>query len=81
MVLGLIIAGLAILIVKSPRRWTGLPLIAGGVFYGVGDAGVLLIGLTWLTFATLLLLLPAQRSRPRKNSSLAGIEDRIDPVG
>ena len=57
MVFGLVIAGLAMLLVKSHRRWTGLPLIAGGVCFGLGDVGVPLMGLTWLAFGTVLVLL------------------------
>ena len=57
MVFGLVIAGLVILVVNSRRRWTGSPLIAGGVCFGLGDVGVPLMGLTWLAFGTVLFLL------------------------
>ena len=40
MIFGLAIARVAILTVKSPRRWTGIALIAGGVGYSLGDAGL-----------------------------------------
>ena len=65
MVFGLVIAGLAILVVKSRGRWTGFPLIAGGVCFGLGDVGVPLMGLTWLAFATALLLLRPARPQFR----------------
>ena len=60
MVFGLVIAGVAILTVRSPWRWTGLALIAGGVGYGMGDAGLLLFGIVWLTFAVVLIFLRPQ---------------------